>query len=48
MSRVDVGHARGGAYFTRISVAAWAGTSAQTPVGGSPAFAGSSRTDGQP
>ena len=37
-----------GDYFTTISVPAWEGTSAQTPVGRSPAFSGASSTDGQP
>ncbi len=37
-----------GDYFTTMSVPAWEGTSAQTPVGRSPAFSGAERTDGQP
>ena len=37
-----------GDYFTTISVPAWEGTSAQTPVGRSPAFSGALSTDGQP
>ena len=37
-----------GDYLITMSVPAWEGTSAQTPVGRSPAFSGALSTDGQP